>query len=148
MKRPARTARFVGTAVLVLGLATGVAFGVGESSSSAVIDPATLELPESAPRSPWVRADGSVDAARVPQGPRAESWVRADGSVDCSRAPATMGVATFDGGIMLDAKGREVRVPLLACGSDESPELMRAWAVRIGQMQAADAQTRGVTPER
>ena len=146
MKRFAGTVRILGAAVLAIGLATGVALGVGGSPQVRVIDPASLELPASAPRSAWVRADGSIDATRLPVSSSAERWVEADGSVNCSAAPPTMGVATVDGGILLDSAGREVRVPLLACGRDESPELMTAWAARIAQMQTADAGRRGLLP--
>lgn len=128
-----------GAAAALIGV--GAAFGVS-AGGPPQIDPDTLAMPAPKERSSWVRADGSVDQSRVPTG--REDWRRADGRVDCGRAPATMSIATFDGRLLLDNSGREVQMPSLSGCHGESPELVRAWIIKVTGLQEDDARRRGL----
>lgn len=130
------------TAASAAVIGVGAALGV-DAGAPQPIDPDSLDLPPSIERRPWVRSDGTINEARVP--PTREDWRRDDGRVDCSTAPETMSIATFDGRILLDGAGREVRMPALTgCRADETPELVRAWIIRATALQEADARRRGI----
>jgi hypothetical protein len=111
------------------------------------IDPRSLELPASEARPSWVSADGTVDESSASSPLRRDAWLRDDGSIDCALVPKTIRVVTADGKLLLDARGRIVRVPNLAlpgdCGPFNSPAVVAAWNARIDALAEAAVRARG-----
>lgn len=156
--------RWFGLSVAVLALlAVGGAYvGVAANSGdprpvaavpapiSDPIDPSSLTMPPSVPRSAWVDENGVINEAKMPPPPARDPWVRDDGSIDCSAVSKTIGIVAQDGRIILDGAGREVRIPNLNqpgdCGPQPSVALQQAWMEKANAIANKDAAARGLPP--
>jgi hypothetical protein len=87
-------------------------------------------------------ASSAGPGASPPQPP----WINADGTVNPTKAPATIGVLGVDGKPLLDANGREVRVPFSPSVNGYSPVQAQKAADETQRLQTEDALRKGLTP--